>query len=66
MRRHYRPEGYHPVVKAPGAYYLNFLAGDVRRHLGRNRSGVRLDLVQLGREPHFRSNCNQLTRMDLE
>jgi 5-deoxy-glucuronate isomerase len=26
-------EGYHPVVKAPGtnAYYLNFLAGDVRR-----------------------------------
>src|ERR1700740_3296288 len=25
-------EGYHPVVKAPGtnAYYLNFLAGDVR------------------------------------
>jgi 5-deoxy-glucuronate isomerase len=26
-------EGYHPVVKAPGtnAYYLNFLAGDVRK-----------------------------------
>ena len=26
-------EGYHPVVKAPGTnvFYLNFLAGDVRR-----------------------------------
>jgi 5-deoxy-D-glucuronate isomerase len=26
-------EGYHPVVKAPGtnAYYLNFLAGDIRK-----------------------------------
>ena len=26
-------EGYHPVVKAPGtnAYYLNVLAGDVRK-----------------------------------
>ncbi len=31
-------EGYHPVVNAPGtnAYYLNFLAGDVRKVVAKN------------------------------
>ena len=50
-------EGYHPVVKAPGtnAYYLNFLAGDVRKDFGGQRSFLRLGEQELGRQSHFNS-----------
>ncbi len=53
-------EGYHPVVKAPGtnAYYLNFLAGDVRKisavndphydWIGKNWEGSPIDIPLKG------------------